>query len=172
MLDPAAFRSDSMFMNDTRFGLALCGVLGGCPLPGTSVSSLLSSFSTCGGVSSLASCTVAATAMGSERDGSESGLTAAGVVLAGRRRCRLRRGDQSLRVDRQAGARDRLLAKICQYFRNKKQRRRRVATALAVLARLSPLWLAADVNCLQCVGRQESGVAGLGRERGEWARSE
>ena len=29
----AAFRSDSMFMNDTRFGLALCGVLGCCCCP-------------------------------------------------------------------------------------------------------------------------------------------
>ena len=29
----AAFRRDSMFMKDTRLGLALCGVLGACPPP-------------------------------------------------------------------------------------------------------------------------------------------
>ena len=98
---------------------------------------------------------------GREREG--VGLYRDRGRIGGRRRCGLGRGDESLRVDREAGTRDRLLAQVGQNFRHEKQGGGRVSAALgALFARLGPLWLAVDVNCLQRVGRQESGVAGLG----------
>ena len=86
----------------------------------------------------------------------------------GRRRRRLRGSDEPLRVDREASARYRLLAQVGQYFGHQEQRGGRVPAALpALLAEdLRLLGLAGHVNCLQSVSCKESGVAGLGRERG------
>lgn len=139
----AAFKSDSIFMNDTRFGLALCGVLGAwLPLAASVYTLSFSSSSAAGGGVQLlsASCCTSSAGAGTSSGGSESGLVAAGVVLAEDG------GVGSDGVTSRSGLTDRQVRAIVSWLRFANT----FATRKRAVEELPPPWPPSSLFCVLC----------------------